>query len=48
MLLIDPNNAKWQKQEAEIANICWMSVEDYCNQERWQGSPIYEALNDLI
>jgi ADP-ribose pyrophosphatase YjhB (NUDIX family) len=48
MLLNDPNNVKWQKQEAEIADICWMSVEDYCNQERWQGSPLYEALNDTI
>jgi ADP-ribose pyrophosphatase YjhB (NUDIX family) len=47
MILKDPN-AKWQKQEAEIADICWMSVEDYCNQERWQGSPVYEALNDSI
>jgi hypothetical protein len=47
MILKDPN-AKWQKQEEEIADICWMSVEDYCKQEWWQGSPVYEALKDSI
>ena len=39
---------QWQIQEDEIADIQWMSVQEYCNQERWQGSPVYQALNDSI
>ena len=39
---------KWKRQETEIADIQWMSVEDYCNQDRWQGSPLYENLNDCV
>ena len=46
--LKDPENIIWKPQEDEIAAIKWMSVEDYCNQERWQGSPTYETLNDTI
>lgn len=47
LVLKDPA-AKWTPQEDEIADIRWMSVEDYCNQERWQGSPVYEELNGTI
>eukprot|EP00980_Cylindrotheca_fusiformis_P016022 scaffold4715_cov115-Cylindrotheca_fusiformis.AAC.6 len=47
LVLKDPD-AKWTPQEDEIAEIQWMSVEDYCNQQRWQGSPVYESLNDAI
>ena len=32
----------------EIADIRWISVKEYCAQERWQGSPVYKALNDSI
>ena len=32
----------------EIAAIEWMSVEDYCNQERWQTSPVYLELNRAV
>lgn len=39
---------KWKIQESEIADIQWMSVQEYCNQDRWQGSPVYKALNDCI
>jgi len=32
----------------EIADIRWMSVEDYCAQERWQTSPVYKEMNAAI
>lgn len=32
----------------EIAAIRWMSVQEYCDQERWQTSPIYMELNRVI
>eukprot|EP00526_Cylindrotheca_closterium_P017189 CAMPEP_0113627560 /NCGR_PEP_ID=MMETSP0017_2-20120614/14276_1 /TAXON_ID=2856 /ORGANISM="Cylindrotheca closterium" /LENGTH=309 /DNA_ID=CAMNT_0000537825 /DNA_START=416 /DNA_END=1345 /DNA_ORIENTATION=+ /assembly_acc=CAM_ASM_000147 len=47
LTLTDPE-ATWKACEDEIADIKWMSVEDYCGQERWQGSPTYETLNDTI
>ncbi|CAJ1932384.1 unnamed protein product [Cylindrotheca closterium] len=47
LTLKDPE-AKWKACEDEIADIQWMSVEDYCGQERWKGSPTYETLNDTI
>ena len=39
---------QWKRQETEIADIRWMSVKDYCEQDRWQGSPLYETLNDCV
>ena len=39
---------EWKPQETEIADIKWMSVKDYCDQDRWQGSPLYETLNDCV
>ncbi len=45
---LDPPNQKWTIQEDEIADIQWMSVEAYCAQDRWQGSGVYEAMNDTI
>jgi ADP-ribose pyrophosphatase YjhB (NUDIX family) len=47
LVLKDPS-AEWSPQEDEIADIRWMTVDDYCNQERWQGSPVYESLNESI
>lgn len=47
LVLNDPN-AKWQPQEDEIADIQWMSVDAYCGQDRWQGSPVYTSLNESI
>ena len=35
-------------QEHEIADIRWMTVEDYANQEIWQKSPVYQELNQAI
>lgn len=32
----------------EIAAIQWMSVTEYCAQERWHGSPVYMEMNDAI
>jgi ADP-ribose pyrophosphatase YjhB (NUDIX family) len=32
----------------EIAAMQWMSVQDYCDQERWQQSPVYQELNRAI
>jgi Nudix hydrolase domain/NUDIX domain len=38
----------WKACPQEIAAIQWMSVQDYCNQNRWQSSPVYQALNQAI
>lgn len=32
----------------EIAAIRWMSVDEYCGQERWQSSPVYQEMNRVI
>mmetsp|Transcript_35483 Transcript_35483/g.85862 ORF Transcript_35483/g.85862 Transcript_35483/m.85862 type:complete len:652 (+) Transcript_35483:140-2095(+) len=42
------NEVIWKPQEDEIADIKWMSVQDFCAQDRWQGSPLYTSLNNLI
>ena len=42
------NLIAWTPQEEEIADIQWMAVDDYCQQNLWQGSPLYEALNESI
>ena len=44
----DNDTIQWKRQETEIADIQWMSVKDYCDQGRWQGSPLYETLNDCV
>jgi len=47
--VLGPNQKiKWKRQETEIADISWMSVQEYCDQDRWQGSPLYETLNDCV
>lgn len=43
-----PQQQTWTIQQEEIADIQWMDVQDYCSQPRWQGSPVYEAMNDSI
>jgi len=49
---IDDDETYWEQQwtacPTEIAAIRWMKVSDYCNQERWQGSPVYMELNRAI
>jgi 8-oxo-dGTP pyrophosphatase MutT (NUDIX family) len=47
-MTLTPSDQSWTMQEDEIADIQWMLVEDFCNQDRWQGSPVYEKLNDSI
>jgi ADP-ribose pyrophosphatase YjhB (NUDIX family) len=37
-----------QACQQEIKAIQWMSVDDYANQETWQLSPTYKALNQAI
>ena len=32
----------------EIAAMQWMAVQEYCDQERWQASPVYLELNKAI
>jgi len=39
---------QWKRQEAEIADIRWMCVKEYCEQDHWQGSPLYETLNGCV
>ena len=43
-----PADQTWTIQQEEIADIRWMDVQEYCSQTRWQGSPLYEAMNDSI
>jgi len=35
-------------QEEEIADIKWMTMEDYAAQDLWQGSPLYQELNSSM
>jgi hypothetical protein len=47
----NPNNATQQHhalvaQPEEIAAIQWMSIDDFCNQDLWQASPLYKQLNE--
>lgn len=35
-------------QEGEIADIRWMPVEEFADQELWQMSPVYQELNQPI
>ena len=44
----EKNEVIWKPQEDEIADIKWMPVQDFCEQDRWQGSPLYTTLNNLI
>lgn len=48
----DDNEAYWKERftacPEEIEAIQWMTVEDYCAQKRWQGSPVYIELNRAI
>jgi 8-oxo-dGTP pyrophosphatase MutT (NUDIX family) len=37
-----------QAQEHEIADICWMPIKEYADQEVWQKSPAYQNLNQAI
>lgn len=38
----------FQACPAEIAAIQWMPVESYCDQVRWQSSPVYLEMNQAI
>eukprot|EP00934_Nitzschia_sp_Nitz4_P002267 Nitzschia sp. Nitz4//scaffold160_size51814//21287//25958//NITZ4_006910-RA/size51814-augustus-gene-0.70-mRNA-1//-1//CDS//3329537845//2267//frame0 len=38
----------WTPQPEEIAEIRWMSVTEYTQQDRWKLSPAYQALNQTI
>jgi len=35
-------------QEEEIAMIEWMELKDFCDQDLWQGSPLYGEMNNAI
>lgn len=35
-------------QEEEIAEIKWMTVEEYAEQDVWQGSPLYGEMNEAL
>jgi 8-oxo-dGTP pyrophosphatase MutT (NUDIX family) len=39
---------QWTACPQEIAAIQWMKVSDYCQQERWQFSPLYQQFNQVI
>jgi ADP-ribose pyrophosphatase YjhB (NUDIX family) len=45
----DNNNTPiWTACPTEIAAIQWMPVQEYCQQQRWQSSPLYMELNRVI
>jgi hypothetical protein len=48
MDLNDDNNIQFRPQEDEIAAIQWMPVQEFCDQQTWQGSPLYTTLNNCI
>jgi 8-oxo-dGTP pyrophosphatase MutT (NUDIX family) len=35
-------------QEEEIAEIKWMSMDEFASQDVWQGSPLYKEMNDAM
>jgi len=35
-------------QEEEIADLKWMTPEEYANQDLWKESPVYQELNAAI
>ena len=39
---------QWKACEDEIADIQWMSVEEYCNQTIWNNSPLSKAMNACV
>lgn len=45
--LVNPNQTPVLQQE-EIEELQWISPEDYCNQELWSESPVYQELNASI
>ena len=47
-LVSSHNDQELRPCPEEIAAVQWMSVQDYCNQERWQQSPVYQELNRII
>ena len=47
MRLKDPNKADFIKQPEEIADIQWMDIQEFCEQELWRTSPLYSELNEV-
>ena len=39
---------QWKACEDEIADIQWMSVEEYCNQTIWNNSPLSKTMNACV
>ena len=35
-------------QEEEIEKVQWMDLEDFCDQDLWKGSPLYQEMNSAI
>jgi len=54
LLKLDPkyekmgNEIELKPQEEEIKDIGWMDFTDFTNQNRWQGSPLYEEMHKTI
>jgi Nudix hydrolase domain len=44
----DSTTPIWTACPQEIAAIQWMTVQEYCDQHRWQSSPLYMELNRVI
>ena len=47
MRLTDPNRVDLIKQPEEIADIQWMDIQEFCQQEHWRTSPLYTELNEV-
>merc|ERR1712166_613925 len=39
---------QWKACEDEIADIQWMSVEEYCSQTIWNNSPLSKTMNACV
>ena len=42
------NDIEFTPQESEIAEIKWVEISDYINQQTWVDSPLYSTMNNAM
>lgn len=47
MKLVDETKSTWTAQPEEIADIRWMPIREFCDQDVWKNSPLYQELNGV-
>ena len=45
---LDDEGQEFVKQEEEIADIRWMPIREFADQELWQKSPVYQEMNEAM